>query len=208
MKTFWKATALAFALTVAAAPAIAEAQPRQDRREWRQDRREDRREFRQDRRGPERNFRQDRRQDRREYQRDRRQDQRWDRRDDRRDNRWDRRDDRREWRQDRRVDYRWDRSNRNWYVGRPEFRDYRGHRAGYWYAPSYGYHRVQPRYANYSWRRGSVLPYEYRRYYVNDPYFYNLRPAPRGYRWVHANNDILLVALATGVIADTLLNVY
>ena len=200
MKTFLKATAMAFALAVAAAPAVADAQSRQDRREWRQDRREDRRDFRRERRDDRGDYRRDRRDDRRDYRRDRRED--------RRDFRWDRRDDRREWRQDRRVDYRWDRSNRNWYVGRPEFRDYRGYRSGFWYAPSYGYYRVQPRYANYSWRRGSVLPYEYRRYYVNDPYFYNLRPAPRGHRWVHANNDILLVALATGVIADVLFDVY
>ncbi|WP_371514533.1 RcnB family protein [Brevundimonas denitrificans] len=34
------------------------------------------------------------------------------------------------------------------------------------------------------------------------------RPAPRGYRWVHANNDIVLIALATGLIADIVLNVY
>ena len=43
---------------------------------------------------------------------------------------------------------------------------------------------------------------------MRDPYYYGLRPAPRGYRWVHADNDILLVALATGVIADVLFDIW
>lgn len=197
MKRFTKAAIVGLALATAA-PLVAEAQPRNyDRREDRWDRREDRWDRREDRR------------DRREDRRDRRYDGgpgSWDRREDRwdrREDRWDRREDR--W--DRRED-RWDRNNRDWWRGRADFRDYRGYRNGYWYAPSYGYYRVEPRYSNYHWRRGSVLPYQYRRYYVRDPYYYNLRPAPRGYRWVHANNDILLVALATGVIADALFDIY
>ena len=74
------------------------------------------------------------------------------RRDDRRDFRVERRDDR----QDFRRDQRWDRNNRDWYRGRADFRDYRGARNGYWYAPSYGYYRVEPRYYNYRWQRGGV----------------------------------------------------
>ncbi|HAV50172.1 MAG TPA: hypothetical protein DCX75_08470, partial [Brevundimonas sp.] len=150
---------------------------RDDRREWRQDRRDDRRDYRRD------------------------------RREDRRDWRSDRRDDRRDYRNHRRAD-RWDRNNRDWWRGRSDFRDFRGHRRGYWYAPGYGYHRVEPRYYGYRWQRGSRLPSTYHRYYVRDPYYYGLRPAPRGYRWVHADNDILLVALATGVIADMVLDIW
>lgn len=103
---------------------------------------------------------------------------------------------------------RWDRNDRNWWRGRADFRGYNGPRAGYWYAPSYGYYRVEPRYRDYRWRTGAYLPAQYRSYYVRDPYFYGLREAPRGYRYVHAGNDILLVAVATGLIASVLSNVY
>ncbi|MFN3536867.1 MAG: RcnB family protein [Brevundimonas sp.] len=188
MKTLAKVAAVAIGLITVSAPLAAEAQSRRDGREWRQDRREDRRDN-----------RRDNRQDRREW--------RDDRRDDRRDWRQDNRHDRRDFRQDRRAD-RWDRGNPNWWRGRPEFRSYSGPRRGYYFAPTYGYYRVEPRYYGYRWQRGHTLPYAYRSYYVRDPYFYGLRPAPRGYRWVHANNDIVLIALATGLIADLVLNVY
>ena len=191
MKTLMKAAAVAIGLITVSAPLTAEAQSRHDRREWREDRRDDRRDR--------RDYRRDNRQDRREWRRDRR--------DDRRDWRQDRREDRRDWRHDRRAD-RGDRNDRNWWRGRSDFRDYRGARRGYYYAPSYGYYRVEPRYYGYRWQRGHTLPYAYRSYYVRDPHFYGLRPAPRGYRWVHANNDIVLIALATGLIADMVMNVY
>lgn len=103
---------------------------------------------------------------------------------------------------------RWDRRDRNWWRGRPEFRDYRGIRSGYWYAPSYGYYRVEPRYRDYRWRAGAYLPAAYRSYYVRDPGFYGLRPAPRGYRYVHANNDIVMIAVATGLITSVLSGIY
>ncbi|MBB5738310.1 RcnB family protein [Brevundimonas aurantiaca] len=61
---------------------------------------------------------------------------------------------------------------------------------------------------HYRWRTGAYLPPQYRTYYVRDPYFYGLRPAPHGYRYVHAGSDILLVAVATGLIASVLSNVY
>ncbi len=152
--------------------------------------------------------------DRREDRWDRRED-RWDRREDRRDSRydggrWDRREDRwdrREDRWDRRED-RWDRRHRDWWRGRAEFRGYAGPRSGYYFAPGYGYYRVAPTYYGRRWSRGAYLPPEFRRYYVRDPYFYGLRPAPRGYAWVHVNNDIVLTALATGVIADVLFDIY
>ena len=61
---------------------------------------------------------------------------------------------------------------------------------------------------NYAYNPGAYLPAQYRTYYVRDPYFYGLRPAPHGYRYVHAGSDILLVAVATGLIASVLSNVY
>ena len=146
-----------------------------------------------------------------EYRRDGRQgdyDNRRDYREDRRDDRRDFREERRDDRQDFRREQRWDRSNRDWWRGRSDFRDYRGARNGYWYAPSYGYYRVEPRYYGHRWQRGHYLPQSYRNYYVRDPYDYGLRPAPRGYRYVHAGNDIVLIAVATGLIASVLSGVY
>lgn len=194
MNRLTKAALVALALTTTAVPMAAEAQSRHDRndrREYRQDRREDRRDHRRDNRNDRRDYRQDRREDRRDY------------RNDRRDDRRDYRNDRRDYRQDR-----WDRNNRDWWRGRSDFRGYNGPRSGYWYAPGYGYHQVEPRYYGYRWQRGGYLPSAYRNYYVSDPYYYGLPPAPRGYRYVHAGNDIVLIAIASGLIASVLSGVF
>lgn len=64
----------------------------------------------------------------------------------------------------------------------------------------------QPRY----WR-GGYVPYEYRasRYYVNDWRSRQLSAPPYGYQWVQTDNgDYLLMALATGLIANLILNSY
>lgn len=111
-------------------------------------------------------------------------------------------------RQDMRQAQRWDRSNRNWWRGRTDFRGYNGRRSGYWYAPGYGYRPVAKQYWNYRWARGAYVPAGYRSYYVNDPYFYGLRPAPYGYRWVYADGNLVLMAMATGLIADIVMNAY
>ena len=206
MNRFTKAAVIGLALATTA-PLVAEAQSRDDRRDYREDRRDDRREFRQDRRDDRREFRQERRDDRRDWRQgdyDNRREYRQDRREDRRDFREERREDR----QDFRRQQRWDRNNRDWWRGRDDFRDYRGARNGYWSAPSYGYYRVEPRYYGQRWLRGHYLPHSYRSYYVRDPYAYNLRPAPRGYRYVHAGNDIVLIAIATGLIATVLSGAY
>lgn len=62
-----------------------------------------------------------------------------------------------------------------------------------------------PRYDLY---RGGRLPsvYHGERYVVRDYHRYNLSAPPRGTHWVRAGNDYLLVALATGIIAQVLLN--
>jgi Ni/Co efflux regulator RcnB len=114
------------------------------------------------------------------------------------------RSDRRDMRQARR----WNRNDKNWWRGRSDFRGYNGRRAGYWYAPGYGYRQIDRRWANYRWARGGVVPYGYRNFYVQDPYFYNLRPAPAGYRWVYVDNNLVLMALATGIIADIVYGAY
>ena len=58
------------------------------------------------------------------------------------------------------------------------------------------------------WYRGSRLPREYRsrQYVVDDWRGHRLNEPPRGYEWVQAGGDYLLVAIATGVIALILLN--
>lgn len=57
-------------------------------------------------------------------------------------------------------------------------------------------------------RRGGYLQSEYRgdRYVVNDWRSRRLSAPPRGYQWVQANNDYVLAAIATGLIAQVLLN--
>ncbi len=111
------------------------------------------------------------------------------------------RDSGREFRRDR-----FDFNDRRSWQDRAEWRDFRGRRDGYWYAPGYGYQRIGPGWR--AWNRGDRLPAAYRGYYVQDPYYYGLRPAPRGYRWVYGNNNFLLTALASGLIADVVASNY
>jgi Ni/Co efflux regulator RcnB len=58
------------------------------------------------------------------------------------------------------------------------------------------------------YHRGGYLQSEYRgnRYVVNDWRQRRLSAPPRGYQWVQANNDYVLAAIATGLIAQVLLN--
>ena len=58
------------------------------------------------------------------------------------------------------------------------------------------------------YKRGGYLPVEYRtRYVVTDWRGDRLREPPRGYHWVRSDNgDFLLVAIATGIITDLILN--
>jgi Ni/Co efflux regulator RcnB len=83
--------------------------------------------------------------------------------------------------------------------GRPEWRSYGGPREGYWYAPGYGYRAVS---RGVAWRRGGYVPASYRVLYVQEPAFYRLAPAPRGYRWVYGDGSFVLMALTTGLISS------
>jgi Ni/Co efflux regulator RcnB len=60
------------------------------------------------------------------------------------------------------------------------------------------------------YRRGDHVPYQYRQrqYYVNDWRAHRLYAPPQGYQWVRADDsgDYLLVAIATGLIANLLLS--
>ena len=61
---------------------------------------------------------------------------------------------------------------------------------------------------NHAYYRGDRLPAQYRshQYVVDDWRGYNLSAPPRGYHWVQSNGDYILVAIATGVILQLLLN--
>ncbi|WCT72339.1 RcnB family protein [Sphingomonas naphthae] len=163
------------------------------------------------------------RQDRQELRGDRRdiRDDRRDIRNDRRDIRDDRRDDRRDWRDDRRDDRRYD--NRGWdnrggWNGndrgaqwnnrwrddrRYDWQGYRTANRNIYRLPRY----YAPR--GYAYRRWSVGyrfdPWAYdRSYWINDPYQYRLPPAYGSYRWVRYYDDVALVDISTGLIADVL----
>ena len=57
-------------------------------------------------------------------------------------------------------------------------------------------------------RRGQRLGHEYRgnRYVVSDWRARRLSAPPRGHQWVHAGNDYVLAAIATGIIAQVFLS--
>lgn len=61
---------------------------------------------------------------------------------------------------------------------------------------------------NHDFRRGQRLPAEYRnkQYVVDDWRGHHLSAPPRGYHWVQTGGDYVLVAIATGVIMQLLLN--
>jgi Ni/Co efflux regulator RcnB len=99
-----------------------------------------------------------------------------------------------------------DRDDRHGRYGRDDDRDYRHHRRDrvVYVAPRY----APPRYAAHPrWSRG--VRYDTRgyapTYVVNDYYGYGLRQPPRGYHWRRDDRgDFLLVAIATGIIAEVL----
>lgn len=75
----------------------------------------------------------------------------------------------------------------------------------HWQGPRYHAPRYQaPRgYVRHHWRAGHRVPATYRhsRYVVNDYRHYHLHQPPRGHHWVRVDNDVVLTAVATGVVA-------
>lgn len=67
-------------------------------------------------------------------------------------------------------------------------------------------HRGPPRHAE--WRRGGYVPREYRapQYVVSDWRARQLQAPPRGYQWVGTGGEFALAAIATGLIAQIVLN--
>ena len=85
--------------------------------------------------------------------------------------------------------------------GRPDQRDYRSR--------MYDNDRRGPGAGpNHDFYRGERLSSEYRsrNYVVDDWRSHRLSAPPRGYHWVQAGGDYVLVAIATGVILQILLN--
>ncbi|MBS7455892.1 RcnB family protein [Coralloluteibacterium stylophorae] len=76
------------------------------------------------------------------------------------------------------------------------------YRAPVRYAAPVG-HRVQ------RWRSGQYLPAAYyaRPYHV-DHRRYGLRVPPRGHDWVRVDNDVVLVALATGLVSQVVADLF
>ncbi|MCY0389427.1 RcnB family protein [Robbsia sp. Bb-Pol-6] len=54
------------------------------------------------------------------------------------------------------------------------------------------------------WHKGGRVPADYRggQYVVDDWHAHQLRQPPRGYHWVNVNGDYVLVAMASGLIAQ------
>ncbi|GAB3097417.1 RcnB family protein [Lysobacter terrae] len=70
-----------------------------------------------------------------------------------------------------------------------------------------GYREYRHHHREY--RRGERIEVVYMepRYYVDDYEYYHLRQPPRGHRWVRDEDGrFILVAVATGIIADILLH--
>lgn len=61
---------------------------------------------------------------------------------------------------------------------------------------------------DHNFHEGGRLPNEYRnrQYVVEDWRGHHLNPPPRGYQWVQTGGDYVLVAIATGIIAQILLS--
>ena len=126
---------------------------------------------------------------------------------------YDRRDDRRDWRDDRRDDRHDRRDQRQAYRhgyhdGRRDDRRYdRRYDDRQYYAPPRVVYRPAPHY--HRWAVGQRYRDYYRGpvYVVNDYGHYHVRRPPRGYHWVRDDRgNLLMVAIATGIIADLLLH--
>ncbi|SFS81660.1 RcnB family protein [Brevundimonas viscosa] len=125
---------------------------------------------------------------------------RYEQRQDRREWRQERREDRREWRQDRREDRREARQQQRAYARWQQAQ--RRYHAPRYYAPS-GY---QVR----SWSYGQQMPYAYRtqRYVINDYGRYGLERPPHGYQYVRSGNDVVLAAVAGGLISAVIAGLF
>ena len=82
--------------------------------------------------------------------------------------------------------------------GRDRGDRYGGPRGGYGAGPAGGN----------GWRRGQVLPPDYRERGVSDPGRYHLRPPPSGYGWVGDERNAYLMQRSTGLVLDAVPGAY
>lgn len=68
------------------------------------------------------------------------------------------------------------------------------------------YNRFEAR----NWQRGDRFDSRYATDYmvISDPGYYDLNPAPYGYRWVRSGNNAILVAIASGIIGALVANAF
>jgi Ni/Co efflux regulator RcnB len=78
-----------------------------------------------------------------------------------------------------------------------------GHDRGGW-ERRHDHHESERRHwdGHREWRRGGYLPHAYRGHEIRDWRAYRLQAPPSGYHWVQADGNIVLAALATGLIAQ------
>ena len=117
---------------------------------------------------------------------------------------------RRDW--DRRHDdNRWNNYRSDW-NRHPNYWDNRSHdRADHArYRYHYGSYHAPRGYYYRTWRRGDHLPRGWygSSYVVYDWAPYQLYSPPYGYHWVRVGNDVLLTAVATGIVLDVLYDIW
>lgn len=66
------------------------------------------------------------------------------------------------------------------------------------------------RFRDRQWQRGERFDSRYATNYavISNPYYYNLQPAPYGYRWVRSGDNAVLVAIASGIIGALVANAF
>ena len=69
---------------------------------------------------------------------------------------------------------------------------------------------VNNRMPDRQWQRGERFDSRYAMNYrmIDNPGYYNLQPAPYGYRWVQSGDNAVLVAIASGLIGALVANAF
>lgn len=124
-------------------------------------------------------------------------------------------------RDDRRHEQRHSHERRDWdsHRGRHEYRrdgrDWDRHHSNDRHYRHHGRYKVvryyPPHgYRHYRWHRGAYLPAAYYapRYIVRDYHSYHLYAPPRGYHWVRVGNDVILAAVATGLVMNVISDIF
>lgn len=114
-------------------------------------------------------------------------------------NRWNQNSWRRDWSRNRGHD--WWRQDRG-------FRGYSGFRAGFYFAPNYGYYSVPRNYWGQRWYAGSYLPSIFWRYRLDDWRTFGLGFPPPGTQWVAVDNHIYLIDSYDGYIIEVIFDAW